>query len=362
MGGWAGIVCNIMETFATGMNTPYDTGMWAYLEKMGILVKTIQDVQSVRIGDWLWEQGHGMMISGIWRDEHGVVTQVGVSSGGVSGYQHLYTDFEQHPYAHNVFPLSDFNVHLKNGYRAGSRILYRRVRLFDNLKFTEIPFPLDGESKVYTYNDDICTFAGDRASFREGERIVLNYNLKENNGWTQVELYKDDTLFGTYLLSNDVGTYDSWIPDYPSTEENNKIIEMIENVPSHSFDLSFLNLTYGSYKARLTDGNGNYSDYTYFEILKTTVSYLNDIEGNTHITFSKVYGNPKMLRFSKINGGPKAAYELSDEDINRGYCYIDVKRLISEQYNNLNDEQTYLKVYFEGSYGRVTNEPILFNI
>ena len=182
---------------------------------------------------------------------------------------------------------------------------------------------------------------------------MLNYNLKEDKSWESVELYKNDELMGTYRLSEDAGTYDRGPENYPA--------EKAEVLPSHSFDLSFLNLTKGKYKARLVDSSNNYSDYTNFEILDTSVSYINN-NNITHVIFNSVQGSPLFVRFHKQDGGPKAIYEFTSKDIENGYCDIDVSELIKQQHNNYAAGKTYMKVYFEGEYGRVTNEPIEFNL
>lgn len=363
--GWAGMVCNILPTLCTGMKIPYDTGMFAYLASKGDFVKVYpQNAQGVRIGDILWQSGHAMLIQNVWRGDNGEVTRIEVSHGG------WYTPetYEVSPGVYDVFDTPEkFDYVL----RQRNAIIYRNSSLYKNCNYQELPFlikPITPEesgghpewypdgaysyipNEPYEYNDDICTFAGDYACFREGYRIVINYNLKEEKNWQSVELYKNDVLFGSYLLTSDIGTYDRGPENYPA--------EKAALVPSHSFDLSFLNLTYGKYKARLKDGNGNYSDYTYFEVVDTQVSYSKKANGKTRINFSSSYGQPFYLRLSKSDGGPKCIYELTEEDITNGYCIIDVADIVKKQYNNLNQGDTVLKVYFKGEYGVVTNKPI----
>jgi hypothetical protein len=119
-------------------------------------------------------------------------------------------------------------------------------------------------------------------------------------------------------------------------------------------------LTYGKYKARLKDGKGKYSDYTYFEVIDTQVSYSNEVNGKTRISFSSNNGKPFYLSLSKLDGGPKCIYEFKEEDITNCYCVIDMAELVKNQYNNFNQGDTVLKVYFEGEYGTVTNKPIKY--
>ncbi len=334
--GWSGIVCNTMETYSTGMVIPWDTGMWSYLESVGTLVKVYdQSAQGVRIGDFLWESGHGRMVHSIWRDNNGLVNKIEAVTGGQSSPEYMF----------NTPEAFDADLAQRHG------IIYRNTELFKNINYEQSPFiTLEGETPIpFEYNNDICTYAGDYACFREGFKIVLNYNLKENKEWDTVDLYKDNVLYGSYSLSEDTGTYDRGPENY--------LEELAEELPAHSFDLSFLNLTHGKYKARL-QGNGTFSDYTYFEVIDTDVSYSSDGD-KVNVKYSSHNGKPLYARFSKINGGPKCLYELTEEDIKNGSCDIDVVSLIKKQYNNLSSDATYLKVYFKGDYGCVTNEPIL---
>lgn len=338
--GWCGIVCNTFVELAIGMNVQFDTGSWRYLMEIGEIIPVYPNgAQGVRIGDMLWEAGHGRLVQNVWRDENGVVTKVEVSENAL--------------YHSTLFSAADFDTDLAG--RDG--LIYRYARLYENVVFKATPFDNlnDGPAPTFVYNNDICTYAGDYACFREGFRIVINYDLaSSSSAWTSIELYKDDVLYGTYLLSSDPGTYDRGPENYPA--------ELAEELPDHSFDLSSLNLTYGKYKARLTDGNGNYSDYTYFEIVETDASYVFLANGNIKVSFSSSNGVPSFVRFHKENGGPKAIYALTAEDITNGYCILNMQELIKRQYNNLNSGNTYCKVYFVGDYGRVTNEPILINV
>lgn len=349
--GWAGIVCNVMENYSTGMKIPYDTGMWAYLASIGRLVKIYkQEAQGLRLGDFLWQSGHGRMVQNLWRDNNGLVESVEAVTGGLSNPEYMFDTPEAF----------DEDLEQRKG------IIYRNTELYKNTEYQRLPFTLYSDDPLYReihdlddsgedtfpYNNDICTFAGDYACFREGFRIVINYNLKEDKSWSTIELYKNDSLYGTYELSEDTGTYDRGPENYPE--------EMAELIPSHSFDLSFLNLTYGKYKARLVREGSIYSDFTYFEILDTNASYVIQPDSKTKIFYNSKEGTPLYIRWSKDNGGPKGLYELSDEEIEQGYCVVDVADLISKQYNNYYSGNTYLKVYFKGEYGCVTNAPILY--
>jgi hypothetical protein len=219
---------------------------------------------------------------------------------------------------------------------SNSGIIYRYNELYKNIKYTSSPFvAVEWETpETYVYNDDICTFAGDYACFRVGFPIYINYNLKSVGTWTTMQLYKDNTLVNTCTI----------------------------DASSHRLSLGS-SLTAGKYKARLANGS-TYSDYTYFEVIETTVSYSDVGENVKKVTFESSNGTPVYVRCSGVDGAPMCLYPLTDDDIANGYCEVNFKSLIQKQYNNLSIHtgNVYCKVTFKGDYGRVTNKPILTDL
>jgi hypothetical protein len=321
IGGYMGIVCNIFALGSIGMEIPFDTGMFAWLAEQGIFTKIYdQSAQGVRIGDIIWEPGHGNVVTDLWRNQRGEVTYVDWSESKA--------DF---PVTTHMTP-AQFN----NRLATNTGIIYRYNELYKNIKYTPSPFvSVDGETpQSYTYNDDICTFAGDYACFRVGFPIYINYNLKSVGTWTTMQLYKGNSLLNTYNL----------------------------DISSHRLSLGS-SLTAGKYKARLANGS-TYSDYTYFEVIETTVSYSDVGENVKKVTFESSNSTPMYVRCSGVDGAPMCLYPLTDEDIANGYCEVNFKSLIQKQYNNLSTHtgNVYCKVTFKGEYGRVTNEPILTDL
>lgn len=173
----------------------------------------------------------------------------------------------------------------------------------------------------YKFNDDICTFAGDYATFAVGDKIYLNAN---NKGlYSTVEIYKNDTLLTTIQLSA-VGDEDEWV----------------------DIDLTSLNLGYGVYKARLTDGI-NSSDYTYWEILDTS-STMYRTSGNISADFTAENCIPWSICVCKINGqyynretGPLIR-NITDEEAAE-------KKVVTTW--NYTQSDAYVFVKFKGNYG-----------
>ena len=149
-----------------------------------------------------------------------------------------------------------------------------------------------------------------------------------------MQLYKDDSLLETYNIDASV----------------------------HRLSLG-QSLAAGKYKARLANGT-TYSDYTYFEVIQTNVTYENIGDDIKKVTFASSNGTPMYVRCSGIDGAPMCLYPLTADDIANGYCEVNFKSLIQKQYNNLSTYtgSIYCKVTFKGDYGRVTNDPILTDL
>ena len=317
IGGYMGIVCNIFGLNAISYPIPYDTGNFKYLMKRGLFKKiSEQNADNLEMGDIIIEPGHCNVIINIRE----------VSNSNKTIYWgESVMDFP----VVNEYTIDDANNRLKSN----NGIIYR-VNCAYKQYYEKSPFVAVGDETFtpdYNYNNDICTFAGDYAAFRKGQKIVINYNLKVVKDYTSIEIYKDDDLQGTYNIEKD----------------------------SNNFDLTDLFLEEGYYKARLTNGV-SYSDYTYFQIIDTDVSYSLDGD-NITVLFNSNIGYPIFVRLCKIDGGPICIIDLTEDNIRAGNISFDYKKYGSSQGYELIEGGTYLKVYFEAEYGRVTNEPILIS-
>lgn len=314
-----GTVCSQLTAVCTGSVVGYATSVHRWLaSNYHLLVKlNDQTAQSVRIGDVIWQSGHARLIHSVKKDENGIVTHVQLAE---STFNHCIRNA--------YMTAEEFNNEIKTV----PCILYRPLWLYRNINYKPSPYVPVGDENPdpVVYNDDICTFAGDKACFREGDIIAINYNLKQVGTWTAMELYKGTTLLDTITI----------------------------DTSEHVVDLTARNLTYGKYKARMTDGT-NYSDYTEWEILQTGVT-ATDNEGKTNLTITSANGKHISVGVCTISGSTRCQVEFTDEQVNSNSFDIDLVTLAKEQLNlNMRGlSGCYLKVYFQGEFGRVTNEPI----
>ena len=327
---YMGTVCSVLSGYGTGQVVQWSTAedKWCAEINLNMVKVYEQNAQGLRIGDIIWIPGHNRLVVGLKRDSNGEVTHVQITESVGS----------------HVRQNEDITAQTFNNKLADERgIIYRNIELYKN-KYTPSPFVAVGDEQItpFVYNDDICTFAGDKATFRENDLIVLNYNLKSVGGWTAIKVFKDDVLVNTYQLS---GIDQSELP---------------EGQRNHALKLGNSH-EYGQYKACMTNGTSE-SEFTYWEVLETKVSYQK-LEDFNRIVWSSENGKPLSWTICNVNGTVYAHNEFSLEEIKDGYLDINLTNFNSRQYPNKPfSGNMYLKIHFEGGFGRVTNEPVVIEV
>lgn len=297
-----------------------------------------QSVDGLRIGDICDGGSHSLVIIGLKRDSNGKVTQVKIaeSTSSVEGCRTVtYTT-----------PESFYNVTINRS--SNPMQIFRCAELYKNIDYTPSPYvPLTdyGESETtVTYNDDICCFAGDKATFMKGDRVAINYNLTASptHTWTAIELYKDNVLLNTYNLSE---------IDQSALADSQK---------NHALDLG-TTLEYGKYKARMTDGT-NYSDYTYFEVLSDDITVTYEGGGAYRIK-ANFTEKMRMLIAGRVVAGEgwfvSAAYrepDWAESQDNEAVFYFDE---ILKYFNLDPTIYDHLRISIQGEYGIAATPPII---
>lgn len=316
-GCYMGVVCNVFAQFCSMAPVPFNTGehAWMAKNKSNFARVNNQTAQGVAVGDIVWSNGHDRCVTDVTRNAAGTVTNVTITES--------VTDVVKT----TAMTAAQFDTYIATN----KCIIYR----YTGLSPIYIPSPFvagKGETiGTYTYNDDICTFAGDRASFKVGDTIVINYNLKSVGSWTKMRIYK--------------GEVGSWT----------QVKEVTLDTSAHVVDLTSDSLTAGNYRAALYNGS-TYSADTYFEVVEANVAATAS-NGITRITFSSANGKPLYYEVCAISGATYAIDGLTDEDRLRGYVDVDLTALNQGQYPSKPFSGTmYVKVHFEGQYGRVANQ------
>lgn len=310
-----GMVCSSLVAAALGFDTYWKTGHYLYLTNRGILEKVYdQSADGVKLGD-IYQNGstdHVKLITGVQRNGYGAVTNVVVSESiGTSHRKVTYT-------------ADNFNALMATE----QATIYRYTELYKNLEYEPLEFVAveDEVPSEPTYNNDICTYAGDYAAFRCGESVIINYTKGQ---YTGMEIWRGDTLVTTVTLDASSAV--------------------------HAVDVTEHTAQYGKYKARLTDGV-NTSEYTYWQMIDVNVDFEKN-GSEISIEFSSANAEPVFAYFSARSGGDEATYEFTAAEKADGFASVDANALRQEQYGvDTFTEPTYLRVFFKGEYGYVTND------
>jgi len=310
-----GEVCCGLTAWVMGMDTMYLSGDYGSDNVPGLSSVTYNSVNDLRPLDLIWQDGHIQIISDIWKDEFGNVKYI--------GWAEMSTPY---PYRGLLTP-ELFNSRVTS--------ISGTIHRWDG--WGNLQEPEDSEYSQYLlgqtrkepeWSGDIMCFAGDYAAFVEGD--IIHLNARRNSTYTGVELYKDDVLLQTIditgLSADTIVTpnTDDWV----------------------DVNLTTLNLTYGKYKARLTDGT-NTTDYTYFEIIGVTMSATKS--GNTvTIAFGSSNGTPVSVEQVKDNGFPNSPnskmHTITAEEVSAGTMTLNWA---------YNTTYKYLLMLVRGDYGTV---------
>ena len=255
-----GTVCCGLTSAAVGAVTKYgNTVHDNFARYLGIFrpvsKKGKVNWKLLEIGDVFDDDSHACIVVGIERDNSGNITGV-VEAESVAGQQAVGACYIRSK------TISAFETLIGSSYKMTH---YKYTPLFENVTVEDASAYINKDgtqpASAPTYNNDICTVYGDKACLAVGDLVVINYNLtaSPSHTWTAVEVYKDDTLLGTYTLA----------------DINQSALPEVER--GHALNLG-TELAAGKYKARMTDGNNN-SDYTYWEILPQDIEITKIADG-----------------------------------------------------------------------------------
>lgn len=310
-----GEVCCGLVAWVMGMDTMYLSSDYAANNVPGLSTVTYTGVNDLRPLDLITQDGHISIISDIWKDEFGNVKYI--------AWAEMSTPY---PYRGLLTP-EQFDARMVSISGA-----IHRWTGWDGLTEPEASeysqYLLGQTRKEPEWGGDIMCFAGDYAAFVEGD--IIHLNARRNSVYTGVELYKDDVLLQTIDITG--LSADTIVT--PNTEDWVDV------------NLTTLNLAYGKYKARLTDGT-NTTDYTYFEIIGVTMSATKS--GNTvTIAFGSSNGTPVSVEQVKDNGFPNAPnskmHTITAEEVSAGTMTLNWA---------YNSTYKYLLMLVRGDYGTV---------
>lgn len=304
-----GSVCSGFTAWAMGLDTLYLTGAYQSNTVPGLTTVT-KGSANVRPLDLVWFTGHIAIVSAVWLDDFGNRRYIEMAEMSTPyPYKILYT-----PAEFDYRTRGNEELHRWDGW----------TNLVEPADARDLSQYILGDVKQeIAYNPDIMCFAGDYAAFAEGD--IIHLNARRNSVYTGVELYKDDVLLQTIDITG--LSADTIVT--PNTEDWVDV------------NLTTLNLAYGKYKARLTDGT-NTTDYTYFEVIDITFSATKS-------------GSTVTAYFSSNEGTPVSLERVMTNGFADGYRPITAEMVEAGQATAFNVKTGYpnLMLLVKGDYGSV---------
>lgn len=291
-----GSVCSMSVWYALGIKATYFTSSINSIPELK-RERTIGS-EGIKLCDVLWNSGHVAMVYDIGRNDTGAIQKVSIfETTRANNWDSKITDYS---YAEFV-----------DRWNRVGWVIYRPIDLSSNPS---------GDADIiavrhlqHKQNElEICTSRGDKASFVVGDSVVINVLSR---GFNSIELYRNGSLFQT----NNIDT-------------------------SGYIDVVYRDLPYGSYKARL-GGNAKFSSFAFFEVIDVNVS-AEIIGDSLNVHFSSFNAEPVFIAIVNAAESPHYCQVLTQEQLNNESATVPIT------------SDNYLKVFFKGEYGRVTNKKI----
>lgn len=293
-----GSVCNTTVIYALGIDRPYPTfmiGTLPFIKKVAV-----QDLEHAAPGDIVSTPGHVYLITNIIKDSEDNIQSVHIlESNGIS-YTRTYT---KQGFLARLYS-SDYTI-------------YRYMNL-KKLLLEPSPFPAI-ESNLYAdmTNNALSPSRGDRVTYSTDDTAVI-INVLES-GYDKLRVIRVDDE-----------------------------IKAVEYPYNGTPDIALTDLAPGKYKAVLAKNDGTVSNPVWFEVLQTDVSYWK--RGDCiYIGFNSVNAIPDYIVFCEKHGTHHFIADITKDDRRLGY-----KKIICKA----NPSALYLKVFFRGEYGRVSNAQV----
>lgn len=246
-----GAVCSSMVAWCYGIDNVVPTTV-SFATYDGVNVIANQSPDGLKLGDMLnRSNSHIAIVTDIKRTEAGVITGIEITE---------QVNISSHPMTRSTMYLpseiqSDF---FNKGYVA------MRYSYISEVPYTPTPWVnLGSETTQPIVNANLSPRRGDTANWRPGE--IVEIDVTDSATFTGVKLFKNDVLESTTSL------------------------------PANNL-IQFDGLDYGSYKVCLTSGTKD-SDFVYFNIVDTDVSYTALGSNQVRVTYSSNNGTPASICF-----------------------------------------------------------------
>lgn len=296
-----GVVCSSLVSYALGLSPIHSSYDFVASEEMEEL--DYSNIDSFHIADLLWKSGHIALITDVVRDKNDNVVSLEISEAIQSGCRRY--SVAKSAFKRSVAP--EFEKALR----------YKHL----DINFNYSPAPefvtvFDENPVPFEFNEDICVDKGDKSCYFVGEDVVLNLSLPKGT----VEIYKDNAL--------------------------------LSEVEVDSLDLRLTDLDYGSYQARIVEGELS-SDFTSWIVVDKTIVPLS---AEMKLYFKSENATPLSIFFCNKSGGRSypltdiICQSFTDEEIAMGCMELSPEKM--------KENRPFFIVTFSTEYGNISTTPI----
>ncbi len=292
-----GTVCSAFVCYAFGMDYYWPTYMLTQHKDINHI--PIANLLDIKLADILLFPGHMMMVTRIFRDEYGNLHSIEISEA------------EQRGVISTIYSRDQFEYII----RTKNIELYRYNKLYSNTY--SIKNPLINYYLTFPGGLDIISEYGDKVSI--GERTDLHIDIINDNTYTDIKVFRDNKL----------------IMSRPIKESRVKVG----------------NVECGDYEVYM-DNNSTLKKSTslLFEVINNWAQCTVLSNQQVQVNFSSKNSTPLYVSIVDKKGYPFSYKDIDHNDISSGNIIMDIP---------MSDKPLYVKVHFQGKFGRVISDPCL---
>lgn len=263
-----GTVCSTACAYALNITPMYSTHQWTKIPGMKVIdVKTGYDL---KLCDTIVGRGHVIMVTDITKNKSGEIGHITI------------TEAKNPRCVSTNYTLQEINEEIEQYKGVASVCRYDKINEVIYTPSTYIPLDNE-ESSTISFNTDIIPRKGDKANWLYGTDVEID--VLNKNSYTMVEIYKNESLYKTQKISDQI------------------ILK---------------NLEHGDYKARLK-GNNTYSDWCYFKVVDAeSFATTTQNSGEINVKFSSKNAIPLYIQWTSTSNGTVNISSLNEDEIKKG--------------------------------------------
>lgn len=297
-GAYMGVACNSFVYMVLGSLISYSSYETSGIAEERGVVSRVNNPSSqvLKLMDILQTPGHVRIVSRLWSNQGRRIKKIEVTEAIGTGVRSVLYDAEEFDewLRKTSYSIFRFNEHYSVGDVSPMADIDRSI--------------LSSISHFSSRGNDICTFAGDCASFGEDDIIIINY---QKGSYSSMEVYCEDQLIDS--------------------------IRLVEDSTVHNVDISRKGYGCGSFKARLV-GDNVFSDFTFWEVLSIDLT----ADGNL-IHCRCENATPLYWGLYDERGWACWKQQLDGSELETGIIRLP----------NPVSGYPYFKLYVQGKYGRI---------